>query len=170
MTYGLCYTNAKEIGVMKSQKYEVKLTNEERNELLKFVKSKSKKVNEQCRTRAKVILHLDLNGSEPLTPERIAEKCKIHRENVYLIRKEFFLRGIGRITFRKKRETPPVEPKVTGDVEAYIIATACGSPPEGKSRWSLQMLADKVVLDGHVKSISDVTIMRTLKKRNLSLT
>ncbi len=74
------------------------------------------------------------------------------------------------MTTRKKRETPPVPPKVTGDVEAHIIATACSEPPEGRSRWTLLMIADKLMLDGVVDYISDVTVMNTLKKRNISLT
>ena len=86
-----------------------------------------------------------------------------------LIRKEFVEEGIDKATTRKKRETPPVPPKITGDIEAHIIAIACSAPPEGKSRWTLQMIADKIVLDGHLENVSDVAIMNTLKKLNLSL-
>jgi len=154
---------------MKTQKYTVKLTEAEQEELKKYVKSKAKKVTEKCRTRAKVIINLDINGEKPLTPEQTAQKCGLHTESVYKIRKEFVTEGIERIIQRKKRSTPPVEPKVTGDVEAHIIAIACGTPVEGKSKWTLQMIADKVVLDGVLKSVSDVTIMRTLKKHNISL-
>jgi hypothetical protein len=71
---------------------------------------------------------------------------------------------------RKKRETPPVPGKVTGEVEAHIIATACSQAPEGRSGWTLKLIANKVVLDGVVESISDVTVMHVLKKRNISLT
>lgn len=113
---------------------------------------------------------LDENGRKPLSVEQAAKKCKLHPENVYKIRKQFVLEGMERILTRKKRETPPVEPKITGDVEAHIIATACSEPPEGKSRWTLQMIADKIILEGLVESVSDITIMRTLKKRNISLT
>ena len=155
---------------MKNQKYSVKLSDEERKELQKFVKSQSKKATEKCKTRARVILHLDENGKEPLTPEQTAKKCKMHPENVYVIRKEFVTQGMERVIARKKRETPPVEPKITGDVEAHIIAIACSEPPEGYSRWTLQMLADKIILEGYIDEVSDVTIMRTLKKHNLSLT
>jgi len=138
--------------------------------LQKVVKSKSKKVSEERKTRAKIILCLDVNGDNPLTPEQTAKKCKVHRESVYRIRKEFVAEGIERIILRKKRETPPVPPKVTGELEAHIVATACSAAPDGKSRWTLQMIADKMILDGYVDYISDVSIMNTLKKHNLSLT
>jgi hypothetical protein len=69
---------------------------------------------------------------------------------------------------RKTRATPPVPAKVTGEVEAYIIATCCSAPPEGKAAWTMQMIADKIVLDGVIDSISDETVRLVLKKRNSS--
>ena len=158
------------VGIMKSQKYTVELSKEERKSLQKTAKSKSKKVSEERKTRAKIILCLDANSDKPLTPEEAAKKCKVHRESVYRIRKEFITEGLGRIVMRKKRETPPVEGKITGELEAHIIATACSAAPEGRSRWTLQMIADKMILEGYVDYISDVSIMNTLKKHNLSLT
>lgn len=155
---------------MRTQKYTVKLSKNERNSLQKVVKSRSKKVSEERKTRAKIILCLDVSGNKSLTPEQTAKKCKVHRESVYRIRKEFIVEGIERIILRKKRETPPVEPKITGELEAHIIATACSAAPDGKSRWTLQMIANKMILEGHVDYISDVSIMNTLKKHNLSLT
>jgi len=154
---------------MPRQKYEIRLTDCERKQLTKIHKSKSKKVSEETRKRAKAILLLDLSGDKPLTPEQAAAKCGLHRETVYGIRKEFVEEGIDKAITRKKRETPPVPPKITGDIEAHIIAIACSAPPDGKSRWTLQMIADKIVLDGHLESVSDVAIMNTLKKLNLSL-
>lgn len=65
----------------------------------------------------------------------------------------------------KKRETPPVEAKVTGDVEAHIIALACGDPPKGYAKWTLRLLADRSVKLGYVESISHTQVGRILKKR-----
>jgi len=155
---------------VKSQKYAVKLTAEERKELKKFIRSTSKKNTAQCKVHAKVLLCLDEAGENPLTPEQAAAKCKLHRENVYKIRKQFVTEGLERVLHRKKRETPPVEGKITGEVEAHIIAVACSAVPEGKKAWTLKMIANKIMLDGVVESISDVSIMRTLKKRNISRT
>ena len=151
---------------MKKQKYTVKLTDEQQAKLEKVVESKSAKVSHEMKVRAKVLLNLDENSKTPLTPAATAKKCKITRENVYLIRKKFCEAGLDATIPRKKRETPPVPPKVTGEVEAHIIATACSAPPEGKSRWTLQMIGDKIVLSGLVDSIGKETVRRILKKRN----
>jgi len=150
---------------MPVKRYAVKLSEVERARLEKFTSSTSKTNTLQSKTRAKIILHLGENGGKPLTPEQTAKKCKTHQENVYKIRKQFLTEGIDRILNRKKRLTPPVTPKVTGEVEAHIIATACSSPPEGKAVWTMQMIADKIVLDGVAESISDETVRRVLKNR-----
>jgi len=76
---------------------------------------------------------------------------------------ELFLR-------RKPLEKPPIEPKITGEVEAKIIAVRCGPPPEGRARWTLQLLADRTVELKIIDSISQMSVHRTLKKHNLSLT
>ena len=110
--------------ILKNQKYSVKLNDEERKEIDRFIRSKSPKATEECKRHAKVIKCLDENSAKPLTPEQTAQKVKIHVENVYKIRKQFCTQGLDRILYRKKRETPPVPAKVTGDVEAHIIAAA----------------------------------------------
>jgi hypothetical protein len=71
---------------------------------------------------------------------------------------------------RKKRETPPVAPKCNGEVEANIIAIACSAPPEGRSRWTLTLIAEKAVELKCIDSISHTQVSRILKKTNLSLT
>lgn len=154
--------------ILRNQKYSVKLEDSARKELKKAVSSKW--CTPQCKVHAKVILSLDENGASPLSVEKTAQKCKVHPENVYKIRKQFVLEGMDRILNRKKRETPPVPGKVTGEVEAHIIATACSKAPEGRRSWTLKLIAEKIVLDGVVESISDVTVMHVLKKRNISLT
>lgn len=154
----------------KQQKYWVKLTEEQRRNVERIIESKSKKYSNERKVRAKVLLSLDENGEAPLKPSAVAKKCKLARETVYLIRKQFCTEGLEATVTRKKRETPPVPPKVTGEVEAHIIATACSAPPEGKSGWTLQMIADKIVLNGVVESIDKETVRRTLKKRSSSRT
>ncbi|MDR1992775.1 MAG: helix-turn-helix domain-containing protein [Nitrososphaerota archaeon] len=93
----------------------------------------------------------------PNTPTN-HKKYKLHTENIYLIRKQYITNGIERIINRKKRQTPPIEPKVTKEVQAHIIAIACSEPPKGKARWTMQMIADKIVLEGVVDGISDTTV------------
>jgi hypothetical protein len=71
---------------------------------------------------------------------------------------------------RKKRETPPVAPKISGEVEAHIIALACSPVPEGRAKWAVRLLADKCVELNYIDSISFKSVHRVLKKHNLSLT
>ena len=87
------------------------------------------------------------------------------------IKKDWFAIGdLDTFLQRKKRETPPVEPKITGEVQAHIIALACTPPPAGCQRWTLGLLANKSVELKFVDSISDVSVGTVLKKINFSLT
>ncbi|MDR2729661.1 MAG: helix-turn-helix domain-containing protein, partial [Treponema sp.] len=80
------------------------------------------------------------------------------------------LRDVSLFLQRKKRETPPVPPKITGELEARIIALACGEAPEGRARWTLRLLAAKCVELRYSDTISHVSIRTLLKKRDLNLT
>jgi hypothetical protein len=86
------------------------------------------------------------------------------------VRTSYANNGLATTLSRKKRATPPVAPKVTGDVEAHIIALACGNPPEGYEKWTLRLLADKCVELNYAESLSHMTVARILKKTNISLT
>jgi len=70
----------------------------------------------------------------------------------------------------KRRETPPVEPKLTGDVEAKLIALACSTPPEGAKRWSLRLLEKHAGLDAGLPPLDHSTIGRALKRGRSTLT
>jgi transposase len=87
---------------------------------------------------------------------------------VYNVSKQYATEGLDAVLNRKKREGPPVPSKITGEVEAKIIALCCGKPPEGRARWTLRLLEEKTGELGIVESISDNTIGRLLKKRCLS--
>jgi transposase len=154
--------------ILKNQKYVVKLSADERKELEKAKRSKSSK--ELTKKHAKALLLLDENDCKNLSPEQVSKRVKLHIENIYKLRKQYCTKGLDAAIKRKKRETPPIQPKITGDVEAYIIATACSEVPAGRKAWTLKMIADKVILEGVIDSISEVSIMRILKKHNLSLT
>ena len=71
---------------------------------------------------------------------------------------------------RKKRETPPVPAKIDGSVEAHIIAIACSNPPAGYGRWTLRLIADRMVELDYIDAISHTAVGKTLKKTGLSLT
>ena len=85
------------------------------------------------------------------------------------VRTSYGEKGLEATLKRKKRETPPVEAKVTGEVEAHIIALACGEPPKGYAKWTLRLLADKSVQLRYIDSISHTQVGRILKKTSISL-
>lgn len=155
---------------MKKQTYFVKLTEEERKELSKFIRSKCAKNTAQCKKHAKVLLCLDENNDKAMTPYETSAKCKLHVENVYKIRKQYCTEGIDRILNRKKRETPPVPVKITGEIEAHIIAIACSTVPEGRKAWTLKMIANKIMLDEVIPHICPESVRLVLKKQNISHT
>ena len=116
--------------------------------------------------RARVLLELDENtGVVPLR-RVVAERAGVSEQTVYLIAKRFAETGgdIDAVIGRRKRATPPVPAKVTGDVEARIIALACTTPPEGFDRWSLRLLEKHVLLTDGLPPLDHSTIGRTLKK------
>ena len=149
---------------MPKVKYHVRLTKKERSTLLDIVS----KGTASARTimRANVLLSADEKNSKSKKSEtEIAELFNVHQQTVHTIRKEYCQKGLEATISRKKRKTPPVEPKITGDVEAKIIALSCSSPPPGRSKWSLRLLADKSVELQYVDSISHEAVGRLLKKR-----
>jgi len=111
------------------------------------------------------------NKKDHLRISRVIEETGVSRQGIYDIRKAFLeADSVREFLTRKKRETPPVEPKVTGEVEAHIIALACSKPPNGYARWTLRLLADKSVELEYVDNISHMAVKRLLKKRNINLT
>lgn len=82
------------------------------------------------------------------------------------IRKRFVEEGLEAALSERPR--PGATRKLNGHQEAYLVALACGDPPEGKKRWSMRLLADRLVELGVVDGISDETVRRTLKKGTLS--
>ena len=120
---------------------------------------RSKKIAMEAKKRAQILLDIDeSNGRKPDSLSTITAKRGVCQNTIINVRRNYAEHGIDMAIFRKKRETPPVAAKVTGEVEAYIIAVCCSSPPEGKEHWSMQMIADKIVLDGVIDSISDETV------------
>ena len=117
-----------------------------------------------------MILASDKHSEKYLTVAEIANVYHTTPTTVQTVRTSYCEKGLEATINRKKRETPPVPAKVTGEVEAHVIALACGKPPEGYAKWTLRLLADKTVELGYITSISHVTVSNILKKTNLSLT
>lgn len=153
---------------MKNKKYKVYLSKKQRRELEEI--TKRGKHSATTIKRANILLNLDENNGVVQKQEDIAKQLCTTTATIYHVSRGFVEKGLSATVYRKVRETPPILPKATGDVEARIIALACSEPPKGRTRWTLRLLEEKVVEMQIVDSISDNTIGRLLKKHHLSLT
>ena len=154
---------------MRGKHIKIELNTIAKSELEKFTKTGKRSV--KLVNRAKIILELDeADGRKPLTQEQIGEKIGVSRRTVNDAKEAFIAaESISEFLQRKKRETPPVKPKITGEVEAHIIALACSPVPEGCAKWGVRLLADKCVELNYIDSISFKSVQRVLKKHSLSL-
>jgi hypothetical protein len=153
---------------MPSVKYMIELSDTDRTLLLDVIA----KGQSPARTilHANILLASDRNSRKYMTVAETADAYHTTATTVQTVRSTYANQGLEAAINRKKRETPPIAPKVTGDIEAHIIALACGNPPDGYSRWTVRLIAAKCVELGYLESLSHMTVARTLKKTNLSLT
>ncbi len=145
-------------------KYKVTLTKQEREQLLSMTrggKHSSKKV-----IHALVLLNCDVGKfSDKIRNEDITRVLKIGSRTIDRVKKKFVEQGF-EAALENSPTTRAYERKTDGDVEAHLIALSCGKPPKGFSRWSLRLLADKMVEMKYVEDISYETVRRVLKKTN----
>ena len=153
---------------MPSVKYLIELSDSDRKVLQDIIKKGTSPA--KAILRANILLASDQNSKQYMTVAKIAETYHTTPTTVQNVRTSYANNGLATTLSRKKRVTPPVAPKVTGDVEAHIIALACGNPPEGYEKWTLRLLADKCVELNYAESLSHMTVARILKKTNISLT
>ena len=153
---------------MGKENEKIKLTAQERADLKRYCSSGVRNV--RLVNRAKIILALDTSGGRTADrQESIAERLGVCRQTVNTVKRDFLAaENITTFLQRKPRETPPVPPKVTGEMEARIIALACGPVPQGCAHWTLRLLAAKCVELCYSDTMSHMTISRLLKKRNLN--
>jgi len=143
------------------KKYIVELTDDERSTLREVVK-KLKGTSQKVR-RANILLKADAGGPG-WTDARIAEALDCRTKTVENVRQRFVELGFDVALNGKQRETPPREKLLDGEQEAKIIALRLGTPPAGYGKWTLRLLARKVVELEIVDSVSYQTVRRTLKK------
>ena len=114
-------------------------------------------------TRARILLLLDRNQADPYPDDAVAKALHCHRNTVGNVRRRFVAGGFEAALYHKP--LPPRVPKtLTGEVEAHLIALACSAPPQGQRRWTLRLLADRLVELGLVEGISHVAVGTRLKK------
>ena len=147
-------------------KYRVTLTAEERETLQRLVK-KGNTAGYRMR-HAHMLFALDeIPANGHWTDAKIGDAYGARQQPVGVLRKRFVEEGFEAAVGRKKRETPP-KIKIDGEAEAKIIALSCSQVPEGRARWTLKLLANKVVELEILDSISDHAIGDLLKKTKLS--
>jgi transposase len=143
-----------------TKKYAVHLEESERSPLLEIVR-KGKHSSRKVR-RAQTLLMAEEGQSDEL----IARTLKTSLSTVERTRKQFVEEGLDAALSERSRSGRP--PKLSGPEEALVVATACSTPPEGRSHWTMKLLAGRVVELGIVERIAPETVRQTLKKRSSS--
>jgi len=149
------------------KRYTVTLTEQERHKLEKIVKKGSHKTQKVI--NALILLSCDKGEFQRNRSknEEISRVLKISMRKIDRVKKRFVMEGL-EVALNGHKGGRIYTKKADGDFEAHLIALSCSEPPEGFSRWSLRLLADRVVKLNYIESISHETIRRILKKTNLS--
>lgn len=147
--------------------YPVYLTNEQREMLTQRIRTGKHSAYEQ--TVAHVLLKVDRSeGREPETDEKVAEMFSISRRTVIRIKKRFVEEHMQGVLTAKYPKERPERRIIQGREEAELTVLACGAAPDGSKRWTIRLLADKMIELEHVDTVSRETIRRVLKKTNLN--
>lgn len=147
------------------KKWMVRLEAEERQrlrELARVGKAAAYKIR-----HANVLLAVDDSEEGPGLPDtQVAKTLQIGVRSIESLRRRFVEEGLESCLVRKKQEYPSIQRIFDGEKEAKLIAVACGPAPKDRARWTLTLLADRVVELRIVESCSPATIQRVLKKTN----
>lgn len=147
-------------------KYKVTLTKEEYEELMSIV-NKGSHTSQQFRT-AYILLNSDQGEyGDKISGRHISHVLKISERMIDRVKQRFVEEGFDACLERKPMSRTK-EKKVDGELEAQLIAISCSEAPEGFAKWSLRLLADKMVEMKYIESISHETIRKVLKKTNLN--
>lgn len=146
-----------------AKSYIVRLEPGERERLREMVRSGRAAAYQ--RRHAQILLKADTEGEGPgWTDEKIAEAFDVSVRSIEYLRERFVEEGLESALNRRKRSRPSIELKLDGKKEARLIALSCSTAPAGRKRWTLRLLADRLVELLVVDSISYETVRRTLKK------
>lgn len=151
------------------KKYKVTLTTDERKSLQELISAG--RAAAQKLTHARILLKADAGPDGPAWIDAdIAEAVEVDVSTVERIRQRFVEQGLEAALVRKQRDRPARERKLDGQAEARLIALACSAPPKGRAKWTLKLLADRLVELEVVDTVSHETVRQVLKKTNSSLT
>ncbi len=153
---------------MPKKKYIVELTSEERSQLKEIVNANRMAAHK--RRKSRILLKIDQGPEGPgWTDDQAAAAFDCRRQTVERLRQRLVERGFANILEHSNVGAPRVK-ALDGVAEAHAIALACGDAPQGCNRWTVRLLADRLVELQLVDSCSKSSVHRTLKKMNLSLT
>ena len=148
---------------MPAKQYPVILDRSQRDYLLDLITCGTESARKL--TRGRILLKADEGEFGPAYADKqIQEAVEVSIATIERTRKTFALEGLRAAVTPKKRLKPSRPRKFDGEKEAHLIALACSEAPEGHARWTLRLLAEKMVELNHVSSVSHETIRRTLKK------
>lgn len=151
----------------KEAKYVVRLTADERERLEALIAQKRAAAGKVL--RARILLKADVSEAGPgWTDPQLVEAFSVSLSTVHRLRQQLVEEGVEAALVRRprSRHKPPL---LDGEKEARLVAIACSAPPQGRARWTLQLLADKLVELRIVPSISDETVRLRLKKTSSNL-
>ena len=155
---------------MAVPRYRVTLTAEERKELTALTRAASKTTGKRF-LYARALLLCDRGPDGPgWSVARVSEALGVSARTLERLKQRFVEQGLEAALERKQRTQPPRKAVFDAAAQARLVALACSQAPEGRERWTLRLLADKVVELGWAESVSLMTIQRALKKTNCSLT
>lgn len=148
-------------------RYTIKLTKTEVEELQAII-NKGSHSSQTFRT-AYILLNCDEGSfSDKVSNEQISKVLKVGMRTIDRVKKKFVEEGFENVLERRPT-TRQYDIKIDGDVEAKLVSLCCSEPPQGQAKWSLRLLAEKMVELQYVESISYVSVGNVLKKMNLSL-
>ena len=149
------------------KRYRIQLSQEEVKEL-KVIINKGSHTSQTFRA-AYILLNCDEGDySEKVTNEQISKVLKVGMRTIDRVKKKFIEDGFEKVLERRV-SSRIYDVKIDGDVEAKLVKLCCSEPPSGFAKWSLRLLADKMVELKYIESISYVSVGNVLKKMNLSL-
>ena len=148
-----------------ASKIEVRLTEDQRAALEFLVHTGTHPAH--TTRRARILLKADANGLDAWPDERIAQALDVNRMTVARVRAQFVVQGLD-ATLHKRKAKDRQYRKLDGQQEAQLIALACSPAPAGRARWTMKLLADRLVEMEVVESIDPATVWRTLKKTTSS--
>ena len=145
------------------KKYVVTLTSDERAQLTGMIAAGKAAATKLA--HARILLKADqADGGPAWTDDRIAEAVEVSTDTVGRVRQRFVEQGVEAALTRQRQDRPSRERVLDGAAEAKLIALACSPPPDERGRWTLRMLADKLVEREVVPAVSTETVRRVMKK------